>query len=322
MKRKLKTNKIWTIAIVLCAIIAFGYDLSTSVTLEVHTDAFKLESDFIPVTTPTEQTQVAIVPSNYSGLASQVSRDIDPGYEQIEAMVRKAVELQGGFTGVIHKGDTVMLKVNLVSDNAPSGQGDNTDVRVVKALIKTIYDFENDVHIIVAEGTARSNDDFNVAGSVWHKSGYVPLLTDADLSGISLSLLNLNQTINDLVEVDLDDRGAGVPFDYKYHVHKKEVSADVYISVPVLKIHNPGITAALKNQIGTAPGCYYGYNKTKQKEKDGSATPSRLLHDLLDQQDWTEEEIVDLSNIAGIDFVVIDAVMCLETSKGYTVPIS
>ena len=313
--KKLKKNiAIYTVGIV--ALLLVCWDLATTEQAAVDKSTFKLESEFDAITAPTTPVKVAVVPSDYSGLTDPVSRTTNPTYEQIEAMVRKAVELQGGFDGVIDKGDTVMIKVNLVGGNSPSGQGENTDVRVVKALIKTIYDFQNDIKIIVAEGTARNNDDFNVSGSVWHNSGYVPLLTDADLSAINLSFLNLNQSISDLVEQDLGENGTASTHNFTYHVHKKEVEADVYISVPVLKIHNPGITNALKNQIGTAPGCYYGYNKGSGREKDGSSTPSKI-HPSFDRQDWSEEEIVDLSNIAGIDFVVVDAIMCLEHKKSY-----
>jgi len=94
-------------------------------------------------------------------------------------------------------------------------------------------------------------------------------------------------------------------------VHNEELDADVFISIPVLKIHDTGITCALKNQIGTAPGVYYGYNKMK-----GTQYYSGLKHDVAHRR-WTEEEIVDLSSIAGIDLVVVDAIMTLESYKTY-----
>ena len=96
----------------------------------------------------------------------------------------------------------------------------------------------------------------------------------------------------------------------KYYVHKAQVEADVYIAVPVLKIHNPGITNALKLQVGSAPGCYYGYNKNRGT----SLCPQGLIHGVK-QRIWTTEAIVDLCNVTDIDFVVVDAVMCLETEK-------
>ncbi len=296
--------------IIAVAFIAVCWDMANSEINAVEEGTFRLESAFD--TTKYPDTKVAIITSDYSGLTSQVSRTVDPGYEQIELMVRKAVELQGGFAGIIAKGDKVMLKVNLVGEDSPSGQGENTDVRVVKALIKIINEFtEGDVTIVIGEGSARSNDDVNSSTSVWANSGYRDLLTDSYLSGINFSLLNLNQTYNDLVEVNLGIKGTAAPHNYKYHVHKALNDVDVYISVPVLKIHNTGITAALKNQIGIAPGAYYGYNKMK-----GTAYYGGLKHDVGHRR-WTTEEIVDLSMIAGIDFVVVDAIMCLETQKSY-----
>ncbi|MFO7658526.1 MAG: DUF362 domain-containing protein [Bacteroidales bacterium] len=305
-------NKITWITIAVLAFAAICWDMSTSETTAIVEGTFRLESAFEAVDYP--NTQVALVPSDYAGLTTQKSRTTDPGYEHIELMVRKAIELQGGLEGVVAKGNKVMLKVNLVGGDSPSGQGENTDVRVIKALIKILHEHtQGDVTIIVGEASARSNDDITSAISVWANSGYRDLLTDAYLTGINFSLLNLNQTYSDLVEFDLGSKGTGAPHNYKYHVHKAHNEVDVFITVPVLKIHNTGITAALKNQIGIAPAAYYGYNKTKGT----SYYPKGLVHDVGHRR-WTTEEIVDLSKISDIDFVVVDAVMCLESGKSYS----
>lgn len=320
MKKKILRVPIRTFAVVVIALLLICWDIVTTGLMDVNKTSYRLESEFDAITAPTTPVNVAVVTSDYTGLANPVSRSTKPSYEQIKGMVSKAIELQGGFDGVIAAGNTVMLKVNLVGGSSTSGQGENTDVSVVKALIETIHDFQSDVKIQIAEGTARNNDDFNVSGSVWHNGGYVALLNDADIKAknIDVSLVNLNQTIGDLMEIDLGNKeGTASPHNFKYHVHKKEREADVYISVPVLKVHTPGITAGLKNQIGTAPGCYYGYNKEKGKEKDGKSTPSVLVHGKDGVREWAEEEIVDLSSVAGIDFVVIDAIMCLQVSKSY-----
>jgi uncharacterized protein (DUF362 family) len=292
------------------AFTAVCWDLATSNQYAAVSGTFRYESEFDAISGAT--TKVAIVPSDFTGLSAQVSRDVDPGYAQIESMVRKAIELQGGLDWVIQKGNKVMLKVNLVGANSPSGEGENTDVRVVKAVIKIIHEVtEGDVTIVVAEGSARPNDDPATAGSVWENSGYTDLLTDPYLAGINFSFLNLNQTYEDLVEVTLGNKATAAPHNGSYHVHKAELEADVFISIPVLKIHDTGITCALKNQIGTAPGVYYGYNKMK-----GTQYYTGLVHDVGHRR-WTTEEIVDLSTIADIDFVVVDAIMCLESYKTY-----
>jgi len=133
------------------------------------------------------------------------------------------------------------------------------------------------------------------------------------MTGINFSLLNLNQSIDDMIEVDLGNEGMSAKQGTKYSVHKAELEADVYIAVPVLKIHNTGITNVLKLQIGSAPGCYYGYNKARGTEH----CPDGIYHD-VDHRIWTTEAIVDLCNIADIDFVVVDAIMCLEVHKNFS----
>jgi uncharacterized protein (DUF362 family) len=311
METRRARRKLTGFLVGIIAFTAICWDLATSKKYAVEEGTFRYESDFDAVTSAT--TKVAVVPSDYSELSTQVSRSINPGYDHVEEMVRKAIELQGGLDWVINKGDKVMLKVNLVGGNSPSGQGENTDVKVVKALIKIIDEFtEGDVEIWVSEGTARTNDDPYAPSSVWDNSGYQDLLTDSCLSGINFSLLNINQTYNDLEAVNLGNLGTAAPHNKTYYVHKAELDADVFISVPVLKIHDTGITCALKNQIGTAPAAYYGYNKCAGTQYYGG-----LVHDVGHRR-WTTEEIVDLAAIADIDFVVVDALMCLETYKTYS----
>ena len=316
--RSSKAKKIFfRLFIVTAVLIAIGWDLSTSVSNSIVPGTFRYESEFEPIsTTPAK---VAIVPSDYSGLSSTISRTVNPTYTQIEGMVRKAIELQGGLSGIVKEGDKVALKVNLV-ESSGSGNGGVTDVRVTKAVIKIVDEISHGkIHISVVEGTARINDEPDEAGSVWEINGYTGLLTDSYLNGIDLKLVNLNGPVTDLVEITIpDNKRTAEPFGGKFHVHKAEVEADVYISIPVLKIHDTGITNALKNQIGTAPGTYYGYNKKRGVDKNGNPTPSKLIHGTQPPQLWTPEEIVDLSTIAGIDYVVVDAIMCLELYKSYS----
>lgn len=280
-------------------------------TFESTSGTYRYESEFDAITAAT--VSVGLVPSDYDSLSKPASRSSNLTIEQVEEMVALAVEEAGGFDGIIDKGDVVMLKVNLVGSDSPSGEGENTDVRVVRSLMKVINEYcEGDVTIQIAEGTARTNDDPNSSTSVWANSGYRDLLSDNELSDINFSLLNLNQGVDDLVEIDLGTEATSAPQEGTYSVNVNEIMADVYISVPVLKIHDTGITNALKLQVGTAPGCYYGYNKTKGTD----LYPQGLVHD-VDHRRWTTEAIVDLCNVADIDFVVVDALMILESYKTY-----
>lgn len=307
MKKLLPRNRIAIYVIALVAATAICWDIAVA-KLDVEPGTFRYESEFDAISSATAT--VGIVTSDYDELTSPVERTSNPSYEQIEEMVGKAIELQGGFEWVIDKGDVVMIKVNLVGGSSRSGEGENTDVRVVKALIRQIHQYtEGDVTIQVAEGTARTNDDPTDPASVWGNGGYIDLLTDTMMTDINFSLLNLNQSIENMIEVDLGSEGMSAKQGTKYSVHRAELEADVYIAVPVLKIHDTGITNALKLQVGSAPGCYYGYNKTK-----GTEHSVGIYHD-VDHRRWTTEMIVDLCNVADIDFVVVDAIVCLELHK-------
>ena len=289
-------------------------------------NAFKPLRAYDAVTSAT--TKVAIVRSDDPELSNPTPiTDASITYNQIEDMVRKAIELAGGFDWVIKPGDMVLLKPNIV-DPEPPGCGEITDVRVIKALIKIIDEIDHgNMKIVVGEGSPRPMDyemDYQSKFSspcwdkLWDVSGYQDLLTDSHLEGINFRLSNLNGSPKenpwqDLVEVDAPDGGQATPQGGKYWIHKDVLDADVYITVPVMKIHNPGITVALKNQIGLAPSTMYGFSKSAGVPQDSY---KHKLHTSATHRYWTDKEIVDLSNLAQIKYVVVDAIACLERSKG------
>ncbi len=87
----------------------------------------------------------------------------------------------------------------------------------------------------------------------WDVASFQGLLTDPELADIDLRLTNLNDPWEDLVEIDIPqggyfDRNAG-----RLWVHEEVLNADVLINIPVMKIHNTGITVAEK-QHHSLPG--------------------------------------------------------------------
>jgi uncharacterized protein (DUF362 family) len=52
-----------------------------------------------------------------------------PGEKEIDAIVRKAIELAGGLPDIISPGDTVLIKPNIVLPRSP-GSAVTTDPRV------------------------------------------------------------------------------------------------------------------------------------------------------------------------------------------------
>jgi uncharacterized protein (DUF362 family) len=271
--------------------------------------------------------KVSIVRSDDAELPNPLSiSDESIDYPEIEQMVRRAVELAGGLNWFINPGDMVLIKPNIVDPEKP-GTGEVTDVRVVKALVKVVNDIDpGNMEIVVAEGSPRPMDyemAYQTSRSkpswekLWDVCGYQDLLTDPELAGINLRLSNLNGSPadnpwEDLVEVDFPDAQA-LPQGGKYWIHQDVLNADAYITVPVMKIHTVGMTCALKNQIGLAPCTKYGFSKNSGVPQNGYTT--KLTHHSLAPKHYTDKEIVDLSNLAGIDFVLVDAIACLELKK-------
>jgi uncharacterized protein (DUF362 family) len=288
--------------------------------------SYKPLSEFNAVSTT--DTKVAIVRSDDSALAHPTPvNDPDITYEQIESMVRRAIDLAGGLEGIIQSGDMVLLKPNIV-DPEPPGSGEITDVRVVKALIKIVDEISpGKIEIVVGEGSPRPmNYEIKYQSkfsspcweTLWDVAGYQELLSDPYLAGIQLRLSNLNGSPpenpwQDLVEVQVPGGGQAQPQGGAYTIHKDVLNADVYITVPVMKIHDPGITVALKNQIGLAPSTLYGFSKTAGVPQDNYR--HKLIHTADAPYYWTDKEIVDLCNLAQIRFAVVDAIACLERQK-------
>ncbi|MBN1466728.1 DUF362 domain-containing protein [candidate division KSB1 bacterium] len=287
-------------------------------------ESYKLASTFNAVT---EEATVAIVRSDDAALQNPLPiNDANIDDRTIEQMVRRAIALAGGLDGFIRSGDMVLIKPNIVDPEEP-GTGEVTDVRVVKALIKVVNDIDpGNMDIVIGEGSPRPMDyemKYQTSWSspcwqeLWDVCGYQDLLKDPELAGITLRLSNLNGSPpedpwRDLVEVELPN-GQASPQGGRYWIHKDVLNADAYIAVPVMKIHTVGMTCALKNQIGLAPSTKYGFSKNGGIPQDGRMT--KLTHHSQAPKHWTDKEIVDLSALAGIDFVVVDALACLERSK-------
>ncbi len=287
--------------------------------------SFRPVSHYDSITSAT--TKVSIVRSDDAQLANPTPiTNAEIGYPTIENMVRKAIQLSGGFEWVIEDGDMVLLKPNIV-DPEPPGSGEVTDVRVIKALIKIIDEISpGNIEIVVGEGSPREMD-YELAYSsrtsprwekLWDVAGYQDLLTDPYLENINFRLSNLNGSPpespwDDLILVDIPGGGEALPQKSQYYIHKDVLNADVFITVPVMKIHDPGITVSLKNQVGIAPSTRYGFSKNSGVPQDNYQT--KLTHTAEVPKYWTQKEIVDLCNLAQIKYTVVDAIACLETKK-------
>jgi uncharacterized protein (DUF362 family) len=323
-------NRLWKYSLVIIAFsIWMWWDIS-----QAHSNLAAVYQSFFPdaetKTTEIPPATIAIVRSNDAALTNpcDVTTDGIP-YATVAQMVRRACDLAGGLSSIIKSGDTVLIKPNLVQQDS-SGSGGVTDVRVVKALVYLVDEIDHGkIKIIVGDGSPRAFTTFEKAsggtGTTWTQlydvPGYQILKTEALASGIDFRISNLNGNSDTNPWPELDSvsvvNSQALPQNGYFFVHHDVTQATVYISVPVMKVHEqPGYTGALKNQIGIAASTKYGFNKMQGVTQEGRT--HKLYHQNLMSttgQNWQDKEIVDLSVIAKIKFSVVDAITCLETQK-------
>ena len=148
-----------TIVLILTVVAWLIWDISQAARIvnQATYRSFKMLKEFDAVSSAT--TKVSIVRSDDTELSNPLPRnDESIDYDQVEEIVRKAVDLAGGFNWIIKSGDMVLLKPNIV-DPEPPGSGEVTDVRVIKALIKIIDELDpGNIEIVVGEGAPDEMD--------------------------------------------------------------------------------------------------------------------------------------------------------------------
>lgn len=182
------------------------------------------------------------------------------------AAARAAIRAVGGITQVVTPGDTVLVKPNLV--NAFTAESGNvTHASLVEAAV-VACDAAGAETIIVGDGSA-SMETYGA----YTTSGVKASVEALKARDIPVEFRDLNYdrdpATNQYPTVDLGD--VGLNADPRYRVAHSVLTADVIISVPKLKTHpEAGITVALKNMVGTAPGGYYGYPKRVKRLPHGT----------------------------------------------------
>ena len=209
----------------------------------------------------------------------------------IEAMVRDAVELAGGWP--VKPDDVVLIKPNLVTSmfflwfsgklTEEDFQGCFTDARIVRALAVMAKE-SGAKRIIIGEGPA--------AGDGWAaymQSGYVAMVEDLEKEGIKVELLDFTDEPYTWVK----SKGLANP---EYAVPKVATEATCVISVPALKTHSmTGVTLGLKNvAVGLLAGRVYGFFKY--------GAPHQKI------PEW----ITDMCSIFKINYTVVDGIWGME----------
>lgn len=233
---------------------------------------------------------------------------LDIEVEEIEAMVREAVDLAGGISELITDGDYVVLKPNLVEmpptiDPIYSEvSGMTTDWRVVKAIAKMVRELNPTGKIYIIESSSSTStrdilDFYHYTLENIPEVDQIVALEDSCGAFEDYTDVNLDQILlGDSIRLYPDE--AKPNLSPEFYINKIYNNADAVISIPVLKNHKTAIiTGGVKNvAIGMAPPNIYGMTETFF----GKWT--KIDHSIENLNKW----IHDFYLCKPVNFVIID----------------
>ncbi len=197
----------------------------------------------------------------------------------VEESLKEGIQLIGGF-GVLKS--PFIIKPNICATVDGTGYA-NTDVKIVKALVKLLLEEDKKLSIRIVE----SDSGAKFAEEAFEKFGYKSLEESLRDKGFDISLVNLSRS--PLVSVKLN----GLYFK-NIEIPKVLVGQKHLVSIAVAKTHGLTlITGVLKNLFGLIP------------RKDQS-----FYHPHIN------EVIVDLNRFVKPDLCVVDARVGLEGWAG------
>jgi uncharacterized protein (DUF362 family) len=217
-------------------------------------------------------------------------------------MVREAIDLSGGFNGIVKDNQVVVLKPNLVQMHVDSTgelfdkqiNGATTDYRVVKAVAEKVREYNPNGKIYVMEGSAGDKTKKTMDYLNYTKE-FIPYVDEfiaiEDDSGGWQEFDSPN-----LFKVDLP----GGLLHKQYYVNKKYYNCDVLISIPCLKTNSGSvISGSTKNVgIGAPPANIYGVSK------DNPSRTKMVSHKITDGE--LDKWIYDYNMVKPVNFVVTD----------------
>ena len=198
----------------------------------------------------------------------------NPDYPEIEAAVRKAIEMIGGVEDMIKPGDLVLLKPNWAAPPVEREAGCITLPEVAKAVADIVK--ERGARPVIAESSAVGVDTQKVIDT----SGYKDLLDQG------YEVVDLKKTNKITLPVE---NGLVLEDVQTYELVEQ---ADVIISLPKMKTHDQAeMTGPMKNLKGLMSDKY-----------------KRLFH----QKFGMFEGCVDITSTFKPAFTVVDGIVCQE----------
>jgi len=231
--------------------------------------------------------------ANVGMVKSEKANVLDIGYDELEQMVRDAVEMAGGLAGIISDGNSVVLKPNIVVNNflgkaiSTEANGMVTDWRVVSVVAKMVREINPSGKILVIEGSA-SPSTMEGYQLLKYTKEYIP---EVDV------FMDIEDNSGDWQDRDSEDLRSVLLLadkalypDFKlpngsapYYYNKEYFEADVFISLPVLKNHeSAGVTGAIKNMgIGGTPTNIYGNSENANGRWEVISHSASQLHKFI-----------------------------------------
>jgi uncharacterized protein (DUF362 family) len=291
----------------------------------------------------TPQPRIALVASSHAKLAKQSPLDDPLDYPRIRDMVWKAIEYgrprAGSLEAKIKPGSWVVIKPNIVSlpPRPTYRTGDVTDQRVIKAVLEYVAEKSRAARVTVAEGGSYRRLTDTTPDNVMRQNGvHVDALTadwgsefpgfkgsmsdtlkevaarfpDKKIDYVDLAYDSVRDESGQFkwVEVPRSPNGTGAFGEKKVYVPAKTiVSCDFLISVPVMKVHRDcGVSACLKNYVGTAPRIAY--------TRPGNFS-NNDLHSNHSLEGRVDSFVTDLAAFHPPDYCVVDAIRGLQYSE-------
>jgi uncharacterized protein (DUF362 family) len=290
------------------------------------------------------KTRIGLVRSTHSKLVQPASLEDALTYEQVRDMVFTAIDYgapsAGSLAAKIKPGSWVVIKPNIVflRPHPSYAPGDVTDFRVTRAVLEYVATRSRAGRVTIAEGgTYRRPSDkaednvvtqagqrVNAWNFDWGPNefpGYNGSLgamvrefaarhRDKKFDFVDLSydaVRNPDGTFR-RIQVPKSPNGTGA-FGGRpdYFVTNTITGCDFLISIPVMKVHlQSGITAVLKNYVGTAP-------------REAYALPggfhNAMLHSEHSAGGRIDPFICDLAAFHPPDYCVVDGIRGLQTQE-------
>lgn len=291
--------------------------------------------------TDSPKTRVGLVRSSHKWLTQPSSIEDALDYAKVREMVWAAIEYgkprAGSLEAKIRPGSWVVLKPNIGNLASQSGYrtGDVTDFRVTKAVLEYVASKSRARRITVAEaGTYRGLQDSggsHVSQNGASVDGRTFDWGDREFPGWGGTLGGMLRELGaqfpdkqfDYVNFGYDaSRDASGAYEYievrntargvgafanrsDYCITNTIRNCDFFIDVPVMKVHadSVGITACIKNYVGTAP---------RQVYAPVGSWANRLLHDFHSVEGRIDPWVVDLASFHPPDFSVVDGIRGLQ----------